>query len=753
MTVRSASWAGSAGASWPALTNGDTWASLYTSSPTVDPATIVSGPTSFVDGSSNGYIEATHNLAVDAANGGGVYTTAASTAGRYTFSQYYPTAGTGTLNLVFVTTSWTAAHYHQIAASACTGGWLNQTYTLVTSTSYNVGAVYYTLSVFRCVASSSTVGNIAVDIYDTSTSAIIATQATGGTSQVVWLRGVDQTSNGANAVRTANTTLASGASGQPTVTLTNNLQRYSSLPLMFCSHAQNFAMTANSSDSTFLSSGSYGTPGNGVAAIKRIPPATQATIKTQRTMTANFSTATAAWAAIGLEILDSSTSDTYTAARDYIFLRIANSSIQPAYQSSEVRAVQSGSTSNYGPYHGLVARYVTSGSSKYWLATAVTVDQYGKGNAFVYAVTDDGSTTNATSVAFTTGATNAITTLNASAIRVRVLPSGDLWVTGKWWVNGQQEPAWPSNSGDASTFGLVGGSNAAVANGVYSTNDPLRNATSGLVGLYYDYAATSISVNGAWVATADATAVRTTWSSFTNSEWIVTGATSSISGGGTVASTGIRIAQGSASCVGGGSLSASGQRVALGSASFPGGGSLTAAGLHIDVAFALVDGGGALGAIGVSSQTAIAAPAEITLSSPAPVISLAGIAEVATVVLASQDGDLALLPIDVQGTSAAMALSAQSGTASLAPLGVAATQALLTFSPQLGTVSALVAPSGITPQIILDAQLGLIIQGMIDIFGLAIGQPRSAMKIQNPVSQQLAGDPRAFWRVRGVTRQ
>lgn len=746
MTTRNASFVGSNGAAWPNLDTGDAWGTGFWSSPSKTTAQYDS-ITSTLNGSGSGGISFGINPEVAAASLGSFSTTNASSAGRYTISSLQSSASN--VNLLYVCTTWTAAHYHQIVSASCTGPWLNLTYDLVTSYDWSSSGIFYRMSVFRTVPSAGSTGNVLIDVYDTATSSIVATQATGINFAAISTYGCDTSSNGANAVRAANTTTNTGTTGQPNVTLPNSLSKYSSLPIAFFATNANTTMGSGSSDSAVMATGSYATPVHGMAIVRRTQPAL-ASVKTQRTMTANFGTSTVKWGAIGIELLRSTTQDTYVdMLADYTYARIAANTAQPQYQSAEVRA-STDVADAWGPYTGLIGRYVVSGGTKYWIGTHVVTNKTkAEGNAYIFAVVDNGTTSSVTGFAFSTGAGNFYDGYDRQALRIRVLANGDLWCSAKYWTNASGEPAWPALSTDAST--------AQVVNGIYSTNDALRNATQGQVGLYFVYPSTSypILVNGAWTGPSPGPTVSESWSAWSNSEFVVTGATSSVAGGGSVvASNGQRIALGSASVAGGGTLAAtSGTRIALGSASFPGGGSLTAAGLHIDVAFALVDGGGALGAIGVSSQTAIAAPAEITLSSPASVISLAGIAEVATVVLASQDGDLALLPIDVQGTSAAMALSAQSGTASLAPLGVAATQALLTFSPQLGTVSALVAPSGITPQIILDAQLGLIIQGMIDIFGLAIGQPRAAMKIQNPVSQQLAGDPRAFWRVRGVTRQ
>lgn len=602
MTLRSAVYTGTAGSAWPALDSGDTWATSFWASPAVDATQIAAGPTAAVDGSSRGYITATHNLSPLAWTlGTPTYTTNASVSSRYTFTvgsaPILTTANA--LNLLFVTTSWTASHYHAIASASCTGSWSGLTYDKITDYVYNIGAVYYCLSIFRTTASSgTTTGDVAVDIYSTATSALIATQATGGTFQAFAVNGVDTTSNGANAIRTANTTTGTNTTGQPTITLPNNLSKYSSLPMLFCSHGTNNS-SSSSSDAGMIATGSYGTPSNGVATHARIVPSTVATVKTQRTMTANFATATTGWGAIGIEILDSSSSDTYTdRTRDYTYLRIASNTSQPAYQTSEVRAVWTSADGIYGPYHGLVGRYVTSGGTKYWLGSSLRMDSVkGYGNAYVYAAVDNGTTTSVTNVAFTTGSTNALNTVTASAMRVRVLASGDLWVSAKYWVNGASEPAWPSLSSDPSTYSASPA--YAVVNGTYSTSDALRNATSGATGLYYLYPATATpyTSNTSYVGPTDGVNT-TTWTSWSNEAWVESGS-STLTGTGSGTGTGLRIAIGASSLTGVGSLAADAIRTTLGTATLTGTGALTSDAIRMAIGVATLSGVGILTGTGV----------------------------------------------------------------------------------------------------------------------------------------------------------
>lgn len=606
MTLRSAIWTGTSGSAWPALDNADTWASGFWASPAVDAAQIAAGPTIAVDGSNHGYITATHNLApLIAATGTPQYTTAASTAGRYTFAGSFQPTTTNSVNLVFVTTTWTASHYHQIVSASCTGGWTGLTFDKITDYVYNIGAVYYCLSIFRTVNSgTTTAGSIVVDVYDTSTGLIVGTQATGGTCQALSVWGVDTSSNGANMVRAANTTTATNTTGQPAVTLPNNLSKYSSLPIMFCSHGTANTSTS-SSDSTLIASGSYATPSNGVASFYRPTPTSVASIKTTKTMTASFATATTGWGAIGLEILDASSSDSYTdRTRDYTYVRIANSTNQPAYQTSEVRALWTSTEGSYGPYHGLIGRYVTSGGTKYWLGASLRLDSIKSyGNAYIYAATDNGTTTTVVNVAGTSGSTNGFGSINMSAMRVRVLASGDLWVSAKWWINGASEPAWPTASTDASVYDNTV-SAYAVVNGVYSTSDALRNATSGQTGLYYLYpAATSTGLSsGVWYSPTDGVNTAT-WSTWTNDAWVVSG-TSSLTGTGSMSSTALRIAIGSASISGGGVLAGTGLATAIGSAALSGAGGLSADGVRVAVGLSALVGSGAISATAIATRYA-----------------------------------------------------------------------------------------------------------------------------------------------------
>lgn len=575
MTLRTAVWTGSSGASWPALSSGDTWATSFWVSPTVDAAQLQAGPTAAVDGAGKGYITATHNLSPLAfALGSGTYTTAASTASRYTFtvgSAPFAT-GVGAVNLIFVSTTWTASHYHTINSAACTNGWSGLTYDKVTDYVYNIGAVYYCLSVFRTTATSAgTDGNIAVDIYSTSTSALIATQATGGTFNAVAINGVDTTSNGANAIRTANTTTATSTTGQPAVTLPNNLLRYSSLPIMFCSHGTSNTMGSNSSDAALIQSGSYATPSNGVALTSRLVPSTVATVKTQRTMTANFGTATTGWGAIGIEVLDSSTNDTYTdRTRDYSYVRIASNTSQPAYQTSEVRAVWSAGEGNYGPHHGMIGRYVTSGGTKYWIGASLRLDGIkGYGNAYIYSASDNGTTSSVTQLAATSGPANPLSTVTASAMRVRVQSNGDLWISAKWWVNGASEPAWPTTTSPAETT-ISASPVYAIVNTTYITSDALRNATSGQTGLYYLYPAASstTTLSGSFIGPTEG-ANTATWSSWSNDAWVES-TTGSASGAGAVSGAATRVVQATAAITGSGTTSGTATVVVPGTASVAG---------------------------------------------------------------------------------------------------------------------------------------------------------------------------------------
>lgn len=641
MTLRNAVFTGAAGAAWPALDNGDTWdAGFFASAPsgssttpvTTGNANIQSNPAATVTGASVGQISAEHRLAPRVSNLGAVYTTAASSSSRYVFSGLAQGPLLGNVTVVCVSTSWTAQHQHVVNPSFSTGSWASMTYNRLTYQNYSWGAgLWSCLSIFVCVNSTGgvTSGNLAVDIQDLAGVAI-STQATGGTLQLLSVLGADTSGNGVNAINAANTTTGFGSTGQPSLTWPNLPATYASQGILFCGHQTTNTSSGDSANARTVSSGSYSTPSIGVAVMKRLMPNVMSTsqdvyaVLLDRTMTANFATATSNWGAIAIEIKHSAnTAGSYTdRSRDYAYIRLAGNAVQPAYQTSEVRSSWSAPESATDPHHGLVGRYVVSGGTKYWLSTSLVLDN-GKqtGIARIYATTDNGTTSSTVSVAATSGSTT-MSGVNRQAMRVRVLSSGDLWVSAKYWNSGSAEPAWPALSTDASTSSA----NSFVVNGVYSTSDPLRNATSGQVGLLYLYPATATDIgpgpgtgfNSWFINVADGVNT-TSWTAWSNDAWVISAsatatgvgtmtasavvppivtATAAMSGTGSMTgiATGSAV-EANAALTGTGSLSATPAVTRVASAALTGVGALTPVATRLTFADGTMSGAGALSPI------------------------------------------------------------------------------------------------------------------------------------------------------------
>lgn len=632
MTIRNAVFTGSAGAPWPALDTGDTWSVSEWMSPPVDVVQVATPMAAILSSVNTGQLLTSHNRQAQITQRAEIAaTTAASVGGKYTTLSTL--ACEGVLTLIFVATTATYPHTHVINGADCGGAWTAQTFTQVATVESTVSGTSRRLTVFRLhVAGTPTVsGAVVVSIIDTATGLPPATQATGCVVHQIGVSNCDNTSNGANAVRTAQTVTATGASGQPTVTLASNLLRYSSLPMLFCAHATTDTATS-SSNSTLQLASSYATPALGVATYQRTIPTTVATVKTQQTMTAAFPGTTTPWAAIGIELLCLNTSDTYTNfSRDYTYMQIASNTSRAAYRTAEVRSVRNTQTNKYGPLQSLVGRYVVSGGTKYTLYCSLLVDYVKSGYGLIGVGIDNGTTTTYSTVSATaTSASIDSRSLVNNAMRVRVLANGDLWVSAKWWNAAVSEPAWPAASGDANSFD----STMVIANGVYSTSNVLRNATSGAVGLMYTYAATNGETakgvgGGVWLGPSNGPST-SVWSVFNDDAWVVSG-TASASASGSLAADASRVRLATASATASGSLTASADRVVDATATLTATGSLTASATKISIATASLTSSASLTANATKINIATAsASATSSLVASAIAIKVATAAAVAT---------------------------------------------------------------------------------------------------------------------------
>ena len=238
MTIRNAVFTGSPGAPWPALDTGDTWSVSEWMSPPVNVVQLEAPMTAVLSSVNTGQLLTSHNRQVQIAQAANILSTSTtSVSAKYTTAATL--AITDAVTLIFVATSATYPHTHVINGADCGGSWTGQTFTPVSTASTLVSGTTRRLTVFRLHVPSpgSASGAVVVTIIDTATGLPATTQATGCVVQQIGLLNCDNTSNGANAVRTAQTITATGASGQPTVTLASNLLRFSSLPMMFCAHA------------------------------------------------------------------------------------------------------------------------------------------------------------------------------------------------------------------------------------------------------------------------------------------------------------------------------------------------------------------------------------------------------------------------------------------------------------------------------------------------------------------------------------
>lgn len=651
MTNRNAVFTGSNGDAWPALDNGDTWSTSFWASPTIDPAQLQTAVSATVNGSNVGTISAAHNLQPRLiAATQALSTTAASTSFKYTGSCQPSTSG---VSLIFVITSAAYSHQHVINGADCTGGFLNQTFAKVTETEFSVaGPVYWHLTIFRTVVPSADNGTVVVTV-QTAAGGTPASQATGGTIYYACATSTDTSSNGANAIR-ANSVAASATTGQPAVTLPSNVLRYSSLPIALMVHNQ-ANTTSDSANATTILTSSFATPNTGAALMTRTLPAVGSIKTTAATMTGAYASATSAWGALGIEVLDSSTSDTYTdRTRDYVYARITSNTANTSYEPAYVYAEHPTALGPYGPWESLIGRYVESGGTKYWLYSVLTLNDtkdYGQGYCGV--AVDNGTTTTYSVISGSLTSTTAfdISGYTKHAMRVRVLSNGDLWVSAKWWD--VSEPAWPTAASGASSASA----GAIISNCTYTTNDALRNGSVfARTGLSYTFPATDLGDVFSSTLSGPTDGTNTaSWSTWKTTQIIDGSATITGTSDGASAATALITSVATVTLTGSSDITAAGYGVSDATATLSG----------------LSDGEDAATAVAVAHETVVLANTDSELSASASVTAHAEAVISASSDLAADGAAIASASssLDGAGNATADGLAVSIATTTLAASG------------------------------------------------------------------------------------
>lgn len=603
---RAASFSGSVGAAWPALSNSDTWDAAITST-NID-TTMYASLNSAVDGASQGYIVYTPGVSppvIAALATTGIDTTTGAVSYLCPSANVSPASSANSMvNLLVLTSTHTVSHYHQIDAAGSTGSWTAMVYTKVGDYEYNDGTTFTRVSAWTAYGAGATAGrfrfrtrtggsNPAVPYVQSSTLVGTDTTSTGASYSPLTISGCVLTASGADAIKSANNGTATGTSTSGTVSLPSALARYSNQMFVAFSYYSNNG--TGSGGGTTVTSGNYGTPSFGYNNSTITLGTTTATRK--------VSTATVApgpipssvkWGALALEIQSSGATDTWPGA-GVAGTRLASTT---SYSSAEVRASNL-STANNGSAMPVIRHCVVTGT-RWWISYGQRT-LVGKGsNSYyntLYLMKGDGTAVSLKDASW--GTTDNSTAVN-HAVRVRNSSGSGLWISAKTWTT--TEPAWPLSEGSADTSGA----DWRVVNVVDNANAgsvAIAGSGTGRCGLtgaaeYGSSASTWISYSDLTWFDGDAALTGTGSLSASASviQIIATGAAVTGAGQVTASATVIATALADAALTGTGTLAASASviQTLLGDASLSGAGALASTAQVAEVASASLTGTGSL---------------------------------------------------------------------------------------------------------------------------------------------------------------
>ncbi|CAB4176068.1 hypothetical protein UFOVP978_6 [uncultured Caudovirales phage] len=596
---RSASFSGSVGAAWPALSNGDTWDSAITND-NVD-TTMYASLNSAVDGSGQGYIVYTAGVSppvVAALATTGLDTTTGAVSYLCPSVNVSPaTSANSMVNLLVLTSTHTVSHYHQIDAANSTGSWTTMVYTKVGDYEYNDGTTFTRVSAWTAYGTVATVGrfrfrtrtggtNPAVPYVQSSTLVGTDTTSTGASYSPLTISGCVLTNNGRDAINYANNGTATGISTSGTVSLPSALSRYSNQMFVAFSYYSNNG--TGTSSGTTVTSGNYGTPSFGYN-NSIIPLGT--TTATRKVFTTTVIPgpipSSVKWGALALEIQSNGATDTWPGT-GVTGTRLAATT---SYGSAEVRASNL-STANNGSAMPVIRHCVVTGT-RWWISYGQQT-VVGKGsNAYynnLYLMKGDGTTVTLKSASWgTTDNTTAV----KHAVRVRNSSGSGLWISAKSWTT--TEPAWPLSEGSADTSGT----DWRVVNVVDNSN------------------AGSIAIAGAGTGRNGLTGAAqygssaSTWTSFSDLTWFDGDAALSGAGNLSASASVIQIVTADAAVTGAGQVTASATVIAtaLADAALTGTGGLSATASLAQTGEALITGQGSLTA---TADVAVVASASLS---------------------------------------------------------------------------------------------------------------------------------------------
>jgi hypothetical protein len=555
MAARTTDFGSGSAASWPNLSNGDSWAAAVIPSSTVD----VNSYSSLIENVSSagiGQLYLTFNSGpsfTHIAQSGATNLTLASTTNASSY--LVPSANIGlavnTNYLLCFSTTAASSHTHVIDTAGSTGTWATSTYTAVVSNQWSIGGSadnsYCRQTIYHVKGPSSTgtVGRLNIQIKNAAgTSAVTAT---GRTFYVIQVTGAVDGS-GAYINTASNSDTDGTYNTQPSVTLSSNLATRTSTVLAFLSHLTNDSSTSSSDSSiihigngTLPASDGHGTPAVATAVMNSTGGTTSATRKTTKTVTGNFTTSTTAWGVVGCEVKDADTADDtwYNGSANYYTHKLANTT---TYSSPLIYA----GLGTAAPAYGVVGRYTTYQSNDYWISVSHDTAAGTAGNTLGLTIALNKLSSGTITSTTLTSPSVAVSAASFSniALRIRELSSTSLWISAKAW-NGT-EPAWPTSSSTANSSSTTSGSEYVIGNGLFSSSTP---AYADIANLIAGGSGKSGLFNG------NNTSTIVTWSSFSDDVITESATGGTINGGGSLSSTSTRIINATSSINGGGTLS------------------------------------------------------------------------------------------------------------------------------------------------------------------------------------------------------
>jgi hypothetical protein len=501
MTKRTASFTGSDGATWPAVTKAsggtDSWtASYWGSTPALS---VVESLVTAI--STNRTAFGLGINTIPSVYGNGVFDSGTDAA---TFN--VPTAAGATLPnyltvpigpaILFVMSAHIAQHYHEIDIVNCTNQfrypYSGKTLTYTRFADYGWTATISTvLTYFRMTAwivsngdTTRAAGRVRVNACSSpGRSAYTTTSGNAGATttaplnstltvqtwhgHVVGIYGADDggTGNWEAGIRTANMATTTDTTATATVTLPSTLTKSNNRVLGFFGRAASTtsvvaAAGPTGGNSTVLSIANNSSPNSTSAAVLgAIGSTTDGTArKAQKSAAVTIGSSGTQFYGFGVEIVDSSTAqgDTFPSnANSYIALGLLpanNATHSDGTTSRNVEVTVTASSASAYRY-GLVTRYCTHIDGKKYGIHFSNLDASGTSGSGHYALRAsyliDGA--GETTMAYYDIGTVAPGTFRNIACRAVQSAGGGIWLTMKAWIDGVSEPAWPTSESTVSS--------------------------------------------------------------------------------------------------------------------------------------------------------------------------------------------------------------------------------------------------------------------------------------------------------------